>query len=156
MFNDDEDVTEPYLRMVEKEGFDDIVQLVDDPVLRLYVYKNQVHVKEAINQAIKCYGDGLYMSSIYTSLPVIEGLLWEYSHFLDKNKITQIYVPNTSNQQMIGKSAGNTIENLTIGSLMKLTRFGDLLDQDFILYFCDELYNERNPGSSRVAVDGPR
>lgn len=145
MFKDGEDVTEPYLRIVEKEGFDQISQLIDDPILRMYVYMNQPHIKGAINQAIKCHRNTMYMASVYASLPIIEGVLWEYSFFLDKNKIIEIYVPSTDRKQMIGKDVSRVIENPTIGSLLKASQFGDLFDQDFISYFCDDLYNERNP-----------
>ena len=40
---------------------------------------------------------------------------------------------------------GKLITDPTIGSLLQHSFLGNILDEYFINYFCDDLYNERNP-----------
>ncbi|ARQ73088.1 hypothetical protein B6D87_02155 [Pseudomonas fragi] len=96
-----------------------------------------------INDVINCFNNRIYSATICTALTVIEGMLWdfskEYNHFADK----KIY-SNADHEELILIS-DKKVTNFTIGTLLTQTSLCDFFDENFIKYFCDELYSERNP-----------
>jgi len=84
------------------------------------------------------------MAFMYTILPILEGILWNYSVYLDAIGEAEIYVKGTNSNEVI-TTDGNIHPDPTVGLLMRHSAFKDFFDQEFIEYFCNELYNERNP-----------
>lgn len=145
MFKEGEDVSEFFLEQLHAQGIDDLINLIDDAVIYLPIRHVHEGAKVALEQALECYKSESYMSCIYTVLPLIEGILWSYSVFLDTVDKLPIYVANSNHQEIQDKDTGGSTARCTIGILLSKSVFGNLFDNDFIRYFCDELYNERNP-----------
>lgn len=144
MFKDREDISPYYVSRFEREGLTAIRELANDPIARTPISREWEGLREAIDQALLCYENGYFMAFMYTVLPVIEGILWSYSIYLDTIGETQIYVKGTNHCQIMN-SNGSVIPARTVGTLMRHSPFRDYLDREFVEYFCEELYNERNP-----------
>lgn len=83
---------------------------------------------EVIAEAVAAYDLGLYNACICTALPAIEGLVWDLGHLLHYRH-----------------GGANPAEALRVGNLLRTARMREELDENFILYFCGELYPRRNP-----------
>jgi len=97
-----------------------------------------------LKEAIECYKQEFYGASITLLLPLIEGVLWDYS-IRYNNKWGNIYKEDSNHNIAISSNGNKEYEDPTIGLLLNKTDFGKAFDLKFISYFCDELYNERNP-----------
>ena len=98
--------------------------------------------KTVIDEIIDCYKNKNYSAVVCTALPLIEGLIWEFSYLLNKRGL-RIYKNNKMN--VLITDNGRELSEFTVGSLLNLSRFKNYIDDYFIRYFCDELYKERNP-----------
>jgi hypothetical protein len=144
MYKSGEDISLYYVSRFEKDGIAAIRELVSDPIARTPIAKERAGIREAINQALICYENRQLMAFMYTILPILEGILWNYSVYLDAIGEAEIYVEGTNSNEII-TTDGNSISGPTVGLLMRHSAFKDFFDQEFIEYFCNELYNERNP-----------
>lgn len=96
-----------------------------------------------LHNCIHSFEHELYASSICTALPLIEGSIWafaEYYNSVEKNLFTEI-----NNERYLVLTTGNNSKDYTVGDLLKKSNLTDFFDEHFINYYCDELYNERNP-----------
>jgi hypothetical protein len=96
-----------------------------------------------LHNCIHSFEHELYASSICTTLPLIEGSIWafaEYYNSVENNLFTEI-----NNERYLILTTGNNSKNYTVGDLLKKSNLSDFFDEHFINYYCDELYNERNP-----------
>ncbi|MCL2245892.1 MAG: hypothetical protein FWC10_02125 [Lentimicrobiaceae bacterium] len=96
-----------------------------------------------LHNCIHSFEHELYVSSICTALPLIEGSIWafaEYYNFTEQNLYTEI-----NHQRHLLLTTGNNSKEYTVGDLLKKSNLSDFFDEHFINYYCDELYNERNP-----------
>jgi len=144
MFKDGEDISPYFVTRYKQDGTKVITLLLDDPMAKTSISPNVYFgMKEAINQALSCYKKRHYMAFMYAIFPIIEGILWEFSSYLEAIGEINIYVKGTDNNKIINIS-GKTSDS-TIGNLLNNTNFQNYFDRDFIQYFCGELYNERNP-----------
>jgi hypothetical protein len=96
-----------------------------------------------LHNCIHSFEHELFASSICTALPLIEGCIWafaEYYNSVKKNLFTEI-----NGERHLILTTGNNSKDYTIGDLLKKSNLTDFFDEHFINYYCDELYNERNP-----------
>lgn len=96
-----------------------------------------------IEEAIECYKQGYYGATISLIIPQIEGVIWDYAEYFNR-KFNNVYRIEDDKHYLLTLS-GKEMDNYTVGNLLKQSEFGKVLDQDLLCYFCDELYNERNP-----------
>ncbi len=123
------------------EDFKSLFEVLDNPYLNLTPLNIVQPFKKAIYEAIQCFKEEKYISSLLTLYPVIEGIIWKFSIVLHKKRF-QLFT-NSSCKYLISID-GNELYK-SVGNLFKNTSMKDLLDINFINYFCDEFYNERNP-----------
>jgi len=98
---------------------------------------------QMVNDTVSCYKNELFSSCLCTILPLIEGVIWafaDYYNFIEKNLFSEI-----DGKKHIRLLNGKLAKDYTIGDLLKRTVLSEFFDDNFISYFCDELYNERNP-----------
>ncbi|MCY0977181.1 hypothetical protein PGH12_01310 [Chryseobacterium wangxinyae] len=95
-----------------------------------------------IQNCILTYSQGLFSSVMYSILPTIEGILWDFADLYDKFEKPLFKTVNS--KRVLLQSNGKEMMNFTIGDLMNKTAIKDFFDEHFISYFCNELYNERN------------
>jgi len=98
---------------------------------------------QMVKDAVSCYRSELFSSCLCTILPLIEGALWafaDYYNFIEKNLFTEL-----EGKKHIRLLNGKLAKDYTIGDLLKRTVLVEFFDDNFISYYCDELYNERNP-----------
>ncbi|MGR5185633.1 hypothetical protein ACPV3S_06020 [Photobacterium damselae] len=122
--------------------FDDIEKLLDSHYLVPPVSHALCCRKSVIQEVISCYRKKLFSASICTSLTIIEGMLWDFSR---EYHAIHGGIYSDSNFEKIKLESNKESEKFTIGVLLKSTKFKEALNIEFITYFCDELYNERNP-----------
>lgn len=96
-----------------------------------------------LRDCIYSFEHELYISSICTAFPLIEGSIWvfaQYYNFIEKNLYTEI-----NHHRYLILTTGNNIKEYTVGDLLKNSNLKYFFDENFITYYCDELYSERNP-----------
>lgn len=98
--------------------------------------------RSIIEEALFCYENGKYSATVCTLLPVVEGLLWDYSIWVD-SKIARVY--DTTGKSIVAEGTGKIVQNPTIGDLLRKTALGREFYTEFVEYFCSELYTERCP-----------
>ncbi len=123
------------------EDFKSLLELLDNPYLSLTPLNIVGGFKQPANEAIQCFREGNYISSLLTLYPTIEGILWEFSKILHKKKFP-LYSNNS--YKYLLSSEDKELEK-SVGNLFRNTAMKQLIDVDFIDYFCDEFYNDRNP-----------
>lgn len=96
-----------------------------------------------IEEAIECYKQGYYGATISLIIPQIEGVIWDYAEYFNR-KFENVYRIEGDRRYLLTLN-GKELDNYTVGNLLKQSEFGKVLDQNLLSYFCDELYNERNP-----------
>jgi len=97
---------------------------------------------ESILEIINCYQNNMFSASICLCFTIIEGMIWDFSIYLQDIGKT-IYA--NSDYSSIRTLKGNLLKSPTIGDLINQTYLNEIFDDIFIKYFCEELYNERNP-----------
>lgn len=143
MFKDGEDLSPFFVERFHSGALEDLEKLLDSPFLNPPFPSILSERRQIISESIACYRDKRYFSSVSTILPLIEGILWEYSKYCHSLGM-RIYAHIDTNT-IVEKSTRKEIEDATIGTLLRKSAFGDLFDAHFIEYFCEELYSERNP-----------
>jgi hypothetical protein len=99
--------------------------------------------REAIREAFGAYDSGKHRASLCTSLPIIEGMLRDLCRAIE-HKHGQ-------------KSVTNGHPWMKIRDVLRSTAVRKELDEDFLTYFCEELYPARNPTLHGQRPDvGPR
>jgi len=106
-----------------------------------FLHKNVQDRYPLIKEALENYQDQRYASTVLLSLSIIEGLLWDLSKMIYKLE-GKIY---NDHGIMLDSVTGNVIKENKIRELLKRTEMKDYLYMPFIEYFCEELYEERNP-----------
>lgn len=141
-YKDGEDLSNIFSQEYGDGRFEKINELVNSA----YLYPPASHMlcsrAPIINEVLLCYRKNIYSASICTALTVIEGMIWDFSkeyHALSGG----VYCGNDFTK--IKLDSQKETSNFTVGTLLKQTNFKEVLNMEFITYFCDELYNERNP-----------
>jgi len=111
--------------------------------LENHFYNKFANRSFVLDNCIRSHEKELFASSICTALPLIEGLIWEFAEFY--NNLNHNIFKNISGERYLILTNGKTIKDYSIGNLLKRSKLCDFFDENFINYYCDELYNERNP-----------
>lgn len=98
--------------------------------------------KEIIEEIINCYKHKMFAASICLCFTIIEGIIWDFTIYL-QNTGKAIY--SDLNYSSIKTLNGSILKYPTIGNVINQTYLNTIFDDIFIKYFCEELYNERNP-----------
>lgn len=98
--------------------------------------------KDSMLEIINCYQNRMYSACICLCFTLIEGIIWDFTIYLQETK-KSIY--NDTTYSSIKTLNGNILKNPTIGDMINQTYLNSIFDDTFIKYFCEELYNERNP-----------
>ncbi|SGZ09685.1 Putative uncharacterized protein [Moritella viscosa] len=124
----------------QKQGFDDYVALVDSLVVQHALGHFDGQRKQVLRDITAAYRSGHFSLCVYAALPMIEGLLWEISNYVQK---TEGGIFNLEQEALV-KGSSRIIRKPKIRQIIAETVLSDSLDSDFINYFCSELYDERN------------
>jgi len=105
--------------------------------------------KNAIKESLRCYKKKWHYPAMCGLLALIEGSIWTFAEFVNRtSKNTQKILEQENDTQkisaIINKKDGTKNTNISIGTLLNISRMNDILDEKFIRFFCDEFYNERN------------
>lgn len=139
-----------FRRFKAGENIDDYVEQYVDSRLE-YIkqlfnnhYFNQFAKRaEILKSMIETYSAKNYPATICTCLPLIEGSIMkfaEYYHFYSGG----IFIQQDHKKFLLLKT-GSQKRDFTIGDLLKNSALSTFFDDVFITYFCNDLYNERNP-----------
>ena len=117
-----------------KYAISNILRQLDVPVLGI---KQRKHL---IKDIIANINETRVDSALIIMFSVIEGLLWELTK--EVNKVEKIYV----SEKVVYDCDNNcNFETNRIRDILERTYIKRYLDDDFLQYFCNELYEERNP-----------
>ncbi len=161
---------------IKKQVIDSLHEKDNKDFICEQINRSSINVKrkEIIFDAIRCFYEKKYSSSIILLLPQIEGLLWELAEQFNKagkfiyktsgknssaygsfsfkiDKTQGLYYLNngltkhyTEIEQKDILNVSEFIKIENIGFLLRETAFRFYLYADFIEYFCNELYAHRN------------
>jgi hypothetical protein len=138
LHKENKDVAFYFTDKYQKRDFTNINKYLQSPFLNLSHINLLGNRKEIIHEIIECYKYGLYASTIYTALSQIEGLIWDFSFYLDKYELS---IETDRSREV------TTIE------LLNTTKMKEYFDENFLRYFCDELYNENLHGNETKLLD---
>ncbi|MUI54376.1 hypothetical protein [Aliivibrio fischeri] len=123
-----------------EQGFDDYLALIDNLVVQHALGHFDGQRKQVLRDISTAYCSGHFSLCVYAALPMIEGLLWEISNYVQK---IEGRIFNLENEALV-KNSGKIIRKPKIRQIIAETVLSDNLDSEFINYFCSELYDERN------------
>lgn len=102
-------------------------------------------------EIVQSYRQGLYNIASVSLLSVIEGMVWAYAWWWNRF-FGPVFDRSTSSEDYskcsfkLISSTGKTIKNRpTVGTLLRATSFGEHFYHEEIEYFCEDLFNERDP-----------
>ena len=91
-----------------------------------------------IKEVLENLDKKMYQSALIVSFTLIEGLLWELSYIINKEK--EIYHEG----KLFDIDNNCYFESTRIRDMLERTHAKDYLNDGFLKYFCKELYEERN------------
>ncbi len=137
-----EDVSHYFLEQYERRaGFADLEAAMRGPILRHALGPSIVARISIMEETIKAYQARSFGTCVYTSLPLIEGLLWDYADYLHVRGY-QIFC--NDDKTAVVSSSGKVIQGARIRHVVEQTHMRDHLDAEFVRHFVTELYDERN------------
>ena len=137
-----EDVSSFFLYQYQKNQFDKLNELLQSPYLLPPISHILCSKVDIIKELIECFKNKFFSATICLCLPLIEGILWDFATYLQQ-LTKSIFLDNDYSK--IKSKNGKIISNPTIGAMLNHTDLNNIFDDSFIKYFCNELYNERNP-----------
>lgn len=96
-----------------------------------------------LHDSLHSYENNRYAACICTCLPLIEGCILKFADYY--HRVTGSLFDYKDGKKLLRLSNGTLHKDFTIGDLLKRSTLSTFFDKAFIDYFCDELYNERNP-----------
>lgn len=133
-----------------KNGFQKIEEIISSPFMSPPFSRMVCCKKKAINETLACYTNENYYPAMCGLLALIEGSIWMFARYINDinqkpNKILK-YAPHNQEiiTHIINKNDGSRSTNITVGTLLQVSKMNEILDAEFIKYFCQEFYNERN------------
>lgn len=96
--------------------------------------------KHLIEDIISNLSEGRYESALIIMFSIIEGLLWEIAFEVNKKK--KVFI---SESEVFDYKNDCNFESTRIRDILERTYVSEYLDEKFLKYFCEELYEERNP-----------
>jgi len=107
---------------------------------------------ELFGEISSSFRAGMYKVSARSLLAMIEGMVWDFAWWWNQHSGTVLDAAVSWPKYKIGdfrllsKRDGLEINaDATIGLLLRNTTFGEEFSFEFIEYFCEELFQERNP-----------
>jgi hypothetical protein len=103
-----------------------------------------------LGEVISSFKESKYLICSKTSLLMVEGLIWSFAWWWNKyygpifDRSTTIQNYKVGDFELITLN-GNKLRRPTVGDLLRNSEFGKEINFDFIEYYCQELYRERNP-----------
>jgi len=94
--------------------------------------------KSLIEEVLESIDRKMYQSALIVLFTLIEGLLWELSYIINKEK--KIYHEG----KLFDNDNNCYFESTRIRDMLERTHAKDYLNEGFLKYFCKELYEERN------------
>ncbi|MHA4987320.1 hypothetical protein [Cetobacterium somerae] len=106
--------------------------------------------KKIILELIKNIKSQNNISVMIVSFTIIEGLLWEIAYEINKKE--KIFI---NQKEVICCDSKNSFKTTKIREILERTKVKEYLDEGFLKYFCEELYDERNPilHGKRICTD---
>jgi len=128
-----------------KSGFKEIKDLIESEYLCRPFSQIIDQNKQPLYEILSCYHKKLLYPASCALLSAIEGIIWSFAEFLDTIS-TKIFSYNDQHEikSIVNADNGSENPNVTIGTLLNISHINRVLNKDFIKYFCNELYGERN------------
>lgn len=144
IFNSGKDISNFFEIFFTSDRLSDIIKELDHFAFSEFRSKSLPRRTPIISESINCYKSKYYYASTCLSLLTIEGLVWDLAEVLNE---PQMQILKISAGKKMGFSVDNNkwIDDPTVGFLLKNSYLRDFIDSNFINYFCDILYRERNP-----------
>lgn len=108
------------------------------------------HHYQLFEEAVKAFKQELYRVCSVTLLSLIEGLIWSFAWWWNERKgpifdrsLSQESYKNTKFE--LETKNFKKITKPTVGDLLRNTIFGDEIYDEFVEFYCEELFSERNP-----------
>lgn len=137
-----QDVSRIFLeKYAVEDGFADLRQAAENLSLRHALGKRIAERIPLIEEIVHAYTKKLFGACIYSSLPLIEGLLWAFAEYLDRLGKS---VFCNGDKTVLNLKNGNTIWKPKIRQVVEFSSVADYLDSEFVFHFVEELYDERN------------
>ncbi len=136
------DVSRIFLeKYAAEDGFADLRQAAANLSLRHALGNRITERIPLIEEIVDAYTKKLFCACVYSSLPLIEGLLWAFAEHLDRLGKS---VFCNGDKTVLNLKNGNTIWKPRIRQVVELSSVADYLDSEFVFHFVEELYDERN------------
>lgn len=137
-----QDVSRIFLeKYAVEDGFSNLRQAAKNLSLRHALGKRIAERLPLIEEIVHAYTKKLFGACIFSSLPLIEGLLWAFAEYLDRLGKS---VFCNGDKTVLNLKNGNTIWNPKIRQVVEFSSVADYLDSEFVFHFVEELYDERN------------
>ncbi|MCI0662552.1 MAG: hypothetical protein L0220_15895 [Acidobacteria bacterium] len=101
-------------------------------------------------EAVQAFKSGLFRICSVTLLSLIEGMIWSFAWWWNERKgpifdrsLSQESYKNAKFSLMTKNF--KTINKPNVGNLLRNTIFGDEVYDEFVEFYCEELFSERNP-----------
>jgi hypothetical protein len=101
-------------------------------------------------EAVEAFKSDLFRICSVSLLSLIEGMIWSFAWWWNERKgpiFDRALAPEAYKKadfELTTKKSG-VIRNPTVGHLLRSTTFGDEIYDEFVEFYCSELYAERNP-----------
>lgn len=142
-FEKGEDISHYFIGKYNTEnGFDNFNEHVNSLVFQHALGEVSNERKLILSDISITYQRGYFPLCVYAALPMIEGMLWDIASYVQK--IKGGIFSNGSSKIAVVKNTEKLIKKPKIRQVVSDTHLSDYLDEDFINYFCSELYDERN------------
>jgi hypothetical protein len=105
---------------------------------------------DLFDEVTEDFRDGRYQVCSLVLLSLTEGLLWAFAR-LYANMHGSIFDHTVNDDEFKGlnfrlvRRDGRLIDRPTIGDLLRHTAFAEAISYEFVEYYCQELFKERNP-----------
>jgi hypothetical protein len=135
-----------YFASKYKKSFETITNTIASPYMSPPLSTIICCRRDAINQILHSYREELFYPATCSLLAMIEGILWSFADFVHRfgEKIFEHSEDTGKIVAIINKTNGDKNDNLTVGTLLNISAINNILDKDFINYFCQEFYRDRN------------
>jgi hypothetical protein len=107
---------------------------------------------ELFGEAVDSFSDGRHKVCSIALLPIIEGIIWEYTWWwnnihggLFDTKITYEQYQSGLGFQLLKTDGTRAGGRPNVGQLLRQTKFGEDVNFEVVEYLCEELFGERNP-----------
>lgn len=123
------------------EKIDGLIASIESLIKNKFTHKYLQDRYQIIEEILLNYNDGRYASSLVLALTTIEGLIWDFASIVNTRSKTIF----DSSGDMINYKTKISFSSNKVKELIRNTDVKKYILDEFIIYFCEELYEERNP-----------